>query len=526
MKKALVLWLLLLGGCAADGRQSEAPAGLRTSFVVEVDRDDIVIDDAFVAKMGSRTMKVRFAPGAIEDRNGDGVLKVWASNVALECEGMLCGTKGGPPDKFAGTGVRIEGARNVTVKGLEVTGYKVGLRASRTDELRIDGARFDNLWRMHLKSTKEKEHNDDWLWPHENDKQEWVTNYGAAVCIERSAGVAVSNVRVRNGQNGIVLDRVSRGAVCDNDCSFLSGWGVAMWRSSGNVIERNALDFCVRGYSHGVYNRGQDSAGLLMFEQCCDNQVRLNSVTHGGDGVFAFAGKEALGEKKVAGLDCTRRGCDDNQFVGNDLSFSAAHGLELTFSFGNRIAENTMEGNAICGLWGGYSQETEVCGNRFIGNGLKGYGEGGGVNIEHGYHNVIEENEFSGNSVAVKLWDDDDGALLKTPWAVANHQGCLENAIRKNRVSQAGGAAFWLRGAKLTLVAENTGRIAADGTPGVDADTASGSVQGYASWIKEPLAPCVMRLAGVKKPVGARDAWRGREWIRMGEWGPIEPDAK
>ena len=36
-----------------------------------------------------------------------------------------------------------------------------------------------------------------------------------------------------------------------------------MWRSSATSFHRNAFDFCVRGYSHGVYNRGQDSAGIL-----------------------------------------------------------------------------------------------------------------------------------------------------------------------------------------------------------------------------------------------------------------------
>ena len=41
--------------------------------------------------------------------------------------------------------------------------------------------------------------------------------------------------------------------------------------------------------------------------------------------------------------------------VENDLSYAAAHGLEMTFSFGNRILDNRLVGNAICGIWGGYS---------------------------------------------------------------------------------------------------------------------------------------------------------------------------
>lgn len=494
-----------------------------SSVVVEVGADDAVIDEAMVARADGRRVVVRFGPAAVADSNGDGVLHVRASNVVIACEGELHGAGPGvAPDTFAGTAVRIEGQSGVTVNGLRVTGYKVGLRATDADRLVIDSANFDNLWRMHLKSTKEKEHNDDWLWPHENDKQEWVTRYGAAVCIERSKGVTVSNVQVRNGQNGIILDRVSGSKLFDNDCSFLSGWGIAMWRSCDNVISRNAMDFCVRGYSHGKYNRGQDSAGLLMFEQCSRNVVVENSITHGGDGIFGFAGKEALGEKKAEGVEYRRAGCNDNIFVRNDLSFAPAHGLEMTFSFGNQIEGNTFESDAICGIWGGYSQATLIRGNRFIGNGTKGYGEGGAINIEHGYLDTINGNEFDGNSVAVKFWDDDDGALLKTPWALANHMGCRENLIVDNRVRQEGGAAFWLRKAQGTLVMGNT--TIGSGAPytTVDADKES-------TLAEPPPAPCCVEppakaeAVGVSRPIGARDAWRGRQWIVIGEWGPVVP---
>src|SRR5690606_21596369 len=123
---------------------------------------------------------------------------------------------------------------------------------------------------------------------------QWRKNYGAAICIEDSKTVTVVGSKCRRSQNGLLLDRVEKSKIYDNDFSFLSGWGLGMWRSNENVVSRNAFDFCVRGYSHGVYNRGQDSAGILMFEQCSRNVIAENSVTHGGDGIFGFAGKEAL----------------------------------------------------------------------------------------------------------------------------------------------------------------------------------------------------------------------------------------
>jgi hypothetical protein len=47
-----------------------------------------------------------------------------------------------------------------------------------------------------------------------------------------------------------------------------------------------------------------------------------------------------------------------------------------------------------------------------------GGGEGGGINIEHGFRNEIAANTFRGNSIDVSLWDDDDGFFydrLKLP---------------------------------------------------------------------------------------------------------------
>lgn len=517
MNRLLVLACVLVSQLVSGGCHSLSPV------VVEVGSDDAVIDEGTVAKAEGRRVVVRFGAGVVSDANGDGVVHVRASNVVIECEGVLRGSGAGvEPDAMKGTGIRIQGQRGVTVRGLEATGFKVGLRATNADGLTIDSAEFHNLYRMHLKSTEDKEHNDDWLWPHENDRQEWVSRYGAAVCVERSKGVVVSNVRVRTGQNGLVLDRVSDAQVYDNDCSFLSGWGIAMWRSCENLISRNALDFCVRGYSHGKYNRGQDSAGLLMFEQCSRNVVVENSMTHCGDGVLVFAGKEALGETSSSGVDHRRNGCNDNVFARNDCSFAPAHGLEVTFSFGNRIDRNTFEGNAICGVWGGYSQVSLITWNRFVHNGARGAGEGGGINIEHGYRNTIAGNEFAGNSVAVKLWDDDDGPLLKTPWAIANHVGCRENWIADNNVAQAEGAAFVVRGAIATAVTGNTVFALGKSVEEIDADGAS-SVDGAEPLGRSIEGPASVEAVGVRRPVGARDTWRGREWIRMGEWGPMEP---
>ncbi|MBL9141204.1 MAG: right-handed parallel beta-helix repeat-containing protein, partial [Phycisphaerae bacterium] len=406
-----------------------------------------------------------------------------------------------------------------------------------------------------LRSTPLAEDGTDWLWPHANDANEWLSNYGAALYVEDSADVTVRRVKAWRGQNGIVLDRVQGSQVYDNDCSFLSGWGVALWRSSGNVICRNALDFCVRGYSHGVYNRGQDSAGILCFEQSCDNLFALNSATHGGDGFFGFAGKQALGEvpppPEVARASESERaawyvgrGCNGNILCGNDFSHAVAHGIEHTFSFDNAFVGNACVGDAICGVWAGYSRRTMIHDNRFESCGDGAYGaERGGVNIEHGQGNRITGNGFTRNKAGVHLWWDEDAGLAQTPWARANGAASTGNAIEGNRF-EGDDVAVQLRATDHTTLAFN--RFVGCGAD-VDADAASRATLVSASDAAiaaaaagSPLADApspvaaeerdrmaairerMRNLPGTNNPLGARAALGGREAILIGPAGPYD----
>jgi parallel beta-helix repeat protein len=475
------------------------------------------------------------------------VIQVEADGITIEFQkgsvlrGAATGTGTGQTawDQLKGCGVRINGHKNVTLKNVEVAGFRVGVRATSADGLKIEDGSIHDCFRQHLKSSPQAEDGADWLWPHANDKNEWVTNYGAAACIERSSGVTVHNLTVRRSQNGVILDRVDHASIYDNDCSFLSGWGLAMWRSCDNTIARNAFDFCVRGHSEGVYNRGQDSAGILCFEQCSRNTFNENSVTHDGDGFFGFAGKEAIGEAPPPGaFDYAEAGCNGNSITNNDFSYCPAHGLELTFSHGNKILSNRFTENAICGIWGGYSTHTLIEGNSFENNGGMSYGaERGGVNIEHGSFNEIVRNTFKNNRCAVHLWWDDDGKLLALPGVKAHGDGEVTgNLIARNTITIDGTHQFKdsrdkgpLIGLQLrdptggkhvskNVYAGNT--VTISDPRGQELDIAKGcepatDFNGTAAGSAHPRSNI-----GTKTPVGARDALAGRAAIVMDEWGP------
>jgi parallel beta-helix repeat protein len=480
---------------------------------VIIDHDNLVISESCTLIPGEN---------AVLDADGNGVVQITGDGITVHFQGIAGALHGAgaetPPEAFEGIGILITG-QNVKLSGARVSGYRVGIKAVQANRLELKACDVSGNRRDRLRSTGEAEALEDWLSPHDNDEGQWAARYGAGIYIKGGEFVTVSGCRARELQNGLILERTRAALVSDNDFSFMSGWGIALWRANQNFITRNAVDFCIRGYSHGVYNRGQDSAGILLFEQCSNNVIAENSATHCGDGFFAFAGQEALGERGPEGLDRKRLGNNDNIIARNDFSYAAAHGLELTFSFGNRIFSNRFVGNGICGIWGGYSRETVIAENLFVRNGQAGSAsEGGGINIEHGQRNYLIGNEFIENSVGVRFWWDADPQLAKLPWTLANGFASGDNLLVSNRFADAA-LAVELTHAGPTSMAGNTfSRIEAELK--ASEDSAPQRLKSIGLTWDEPKFP----LFGESTPVGARPEWKGRHQILMGEYAPCDLD--
>ncbi|MDA0803594.1 MAG: right-handed parallel beta-helix repeat-containing protein [Planctomycetota bacterium] len=514
---------LLLAFAATAGEIAGASPQDTTLPLVEVRSDNTMIRES---------CRLVFPVGAIPDLNGDGVVQIQAPGITVDLGGgTLHGAiVGAPPDRLRGIGIVVD-APGVTLQNGGVAGYMVGILGRG-----CTGGSFINLnvsdnFAQRLLSTDSAEDPSDWLWPHENDSQEWRTNYGAGLCVESAGGVTIRGITARHTQNGIILDRVRDSAVVDCDCSFLSGWGLAMWRSSGNTVVRNAFDFCVRGYSHGIYNRGQDSAGILVFEQSSNNLFAENSATHCGDGYFSFAGREALGEGGRGSPlpeDHKGLGCNDNVLVGNDFSDAAAHGVEITFSERNRVVGNTISRNAICGVWGGYSGNLFIAENTIERNGEAGSGaERGGVNIEHGRQCVIARNTVSKSPAGVVLWWDEDPSIFATPWARATGTDAIGSSISGNTFSRCA-VGIELRDTKDTTIAGNAFvdcsiEATDNGQPLTQAEhpsPSSAEVSNSVTTIRAAANKAVETLAPLRRTVGNRSSLTGRERIQMTEWGP------
>ena len=465
---------------------------------IPVDRDDIVVRESCMLDPTGL---------AIEDDEQDGIVQVTGDDVVVTFTrtALLGAPASASPDSVRGIGVRVSGKR-VTIRGLQAAGFRCAIWASGADGLVIEGCDLSRGFAQRLSSTPWAEDTRDWLRPHENDSNEWLANYGAGIYVEDARDVTLRLNRARSMQNGICLRRVMGSRVYDNDMSFLSGWGLALYRSSGNTISRNSFDFCIRGYSHGVYSRGQDSAGILVFEQCCDNVFAFNSATHGGDGFFGFAGNDALDASEPAGLGCNR-----NIVYGNDFSDAAAIGIELTFSFDNVFARNVLSG-CNYGIWGGYSSRSQARGNQIRGNVLAG------IAVEHGSDWSIAGNSFAGNARDVELWWDEDRDLLAKPWARLNPTVSAGHSLRLNRFEQSA-IQLELRGTNERISVDerqaglDRARWKLDPASSVTAEL---PVVAHLPLDEEALAA----LPGTRQAVDARAHLAGREHIVMTEWGP------
>jgi len=362
------------------------------------------------------TADARVAPGAYElpDKDGSGAVVITGDNITVDFSGVtLVGSpEGTGADAYAGKGIVALG-KNITITGAVIQGYKVGIYAEDSPGITVTECDVSRNYRQRLRSSVKREDVSDWLFGHENDDNQWL-RYGSGIYLVGCRGATVSMCKARNGQNGICISRCDGSRIVDNDMSFMSGWGLAMWRSSRCGVFTNRLDWCVRGYSHDVYQRGQDSAGILVYEQCNDNVFAYNSATHCGDGLFLYAGNETV--KKTG-----QGGCQRNLVFHNDFSHAVANGIEATFSQGNMFIKNILK-ECRHGVWAGYSYDTviernliESCEN--------------GISVEHGRGNLIAGNTIANTLLGVHLWWDDDEDLLETPFC-KSRGGCPSTANR------------------------------------------------------------------------------------------------
>ncbi len=487
--------------------QAQSPAKAKTPPTIEL-RSGLVIKQS--VRITPRVYRLS-APESLDSA----VVTVSGDDITVDFAGATMeGTASDAmPDVAAGIAIRVDGGRNVRIMNARVRGYKVGILARHAKNLSLIDNDLSYNWKPRLYSVIEHESLIDWLSFHHNEKDEWL-RYGAGAYLSDVDAGEIRGNTVTQGMNGLMLVRTNGLRIWNNNFSFNSGLGIGLYRSSGNSILHNRVDYDVRGYSDPFYRRGQDAADLLMYEQSDKNIVAYNSMTHGGDGLFLWAGQSTM--------DTGDGGANDNLFYLNDFSFAPANGIEATFSR-NVFVRNYAEGCEY-GMWGGYSFGSRIVGNRFIDNRT-------GIAIEHGQNNLIVANIFVGDSTAVRVWGD---SIEPSDWGYPKHRDTRSTDYRIDG-NMFGRARVGVRAANTSGLTVTNNRFIDVDSVAVVRDTIGYSfidntVAEDAPWPRRFLRPprelidSVLPLAGGFMPSRPDTslAGRPRSAIIVDEWGPFD----
>ncbi len=417
------------------------------------------------------------------------------------------------PSKFQGLGILVQNGKNITLKNLTIKGYKIALMVKNVENFKLENSDLSYNYRPELKSTRVAEAESDWMSFHDNENGEWL-RYGTAAYLDNCKNAIVRNCVIRQGQNALLLVNCKDGKFYNNKFRFNSGLGIGLYRSSNNLIFNNLLDWNIRGFSYGVYNRCQDSAGVLAYEQSSNNTIACNSATHSGDGVFIWAGNQTI--------ESGEGGCTDNKIWANDCSFASNNGIEITFSKGNQVQWNKME-ECDYGIWGGYSYEMLIEENLFLQNNH-------GIAIEHGHLNKIQNNFFDQPKEAISIWERSTQPK-SWPFATIRNISNKDNSFTKNTFLNPQ-RTFVINNSDNTIVKENIIRQPSEeiiiGKANKKLKEEKNIIYKQAINIKSPVfKSSFQKTFDQLKPEPTLKAleWeshlpKGREKILVNEWGP------
>ncbi|HUU97081.1 MAG TPA: right-handed parallel beta-helix repeat-containing protein [Phycisphaerae bacterium] len=359
------------------------PAGLAAAQQLEIDRDNIVVN---------ATTQIKPGHYYIRDSDGSGVIRITTDNAVVDFRGAtLAATEHyqADLDRADGTGVLIDGARNVIIRNANVHGYRYNIRAINAPGLTLENCDVSYSRAQRIA----RDGRPIAIWIHLRSIQAW-RDYGGGIWIEQSDNSTVSKCRGCSNQNGLLLVDSAGCTVTECDFSFNSGFGIGLWGASKNVVAWNMLDFVNRPWGGGW---GGDSAALVIVNGSNENYIVGNSMTHGGDGLFLTdcTNGGINGQTKTTNIQGS---CDRNIIAYNDGSWSPHNAFEGTFSTGNVYYRN-IANDSHYGYWLGFSDDSLLLENEIFRIGAEG------IAIEHGSGTRVEGNTFGDvRGAAVALW--------------------------------------------------------------------------------------------------------------------------
>ena len=342
------------------------------------------------------TEDTRLAPGVYHLPRG---ITIAADGVTLDGTGaLLIG-----PD-HTGSGISASGRRDITIRGVSLSGYTHGIRLDDCENAVIENIR--------ARDTAEIEGIDTFLYLWHPIEQV----YSGAILLHNVTGGVIRDCDLQHQMNGVLLYGCSGVAVERNNASFNSGWGIYLASASDNVIQDNRFDFCNRVYRRpedGSIRAEADTAGIVLVYGSSRNRFLRNSCLCSGDGIFV-AGYDHKGQQGP---------CNNNLFEDNDCRLSSNNAIESTFSRGNIFRRNDCS-RSNYGMWMGYSWDNVIEDN------VVEFNRWAGIAIEHGFQFTIRNNQVRLNTGdGIRLWTRGGPVVAHWPGHEVSYDFVLENNV-------------------------------------------------------------------------------------------------
>lgn len=214
---------------------------------------------------------VRVCPGRyrIADRTERGVIIAAASGTRIDLTGVVLESGDSVPSRYVGVGISSRGVDGLTVTGGIIRGYRYGIRVEGGRGHRISGSDVSGSRSQAVRSTPAQPDSADRL---DLAVRDTFEAYGGGVLLKRTAAAGITGISSRGAQNGIALIEVRDSYIADNDLAANNGWGIHLWRSSGNILARNRIDHTRRCESQ-VPAADCGAAALLLHEASDSNTI-------------------------------------------------------------------------------------------------------------------------------------------------------------------------------------------------------------------------------------------------------------
>jgi parallel beta-helix repeat protein len=334
---------------------------------------------------------------------------------------------------YVGTGLRLTGRTGVSVRGLSLSGFNMGIHLENCCDIVLENCDVSDCF-----------HDPGWGWDDHGE-------HGGILMVS-SSGCTVSRCRANRVWDALHLRHSDNNLVEHNDFSHTSNTGLKMWHSSANQIISNNFSWGLRISPGEVHAR--DSACVLVESGSHDNVFKRNNMTHGGDGFFirVLNGWMSTGNLMEEN-DCSYANnngfeawADHNTYIRNkanhcsygfwlgnsnhtvllenEAAFNGREFCNAPEDFGNAgivfvngscshsiIKGNHVHDNAGPGIVLRHSEQTPslhvlIEGNRLENNQTKGNFTGHGIYLKHARMVYLRDNVFSGNDGADVHLDD------------------------------------------------------------------------------------------------------------------------